>query len=60
MHLKMPKLLQQLSKLLQIRTYFYKRPKKFTKCICQKVFSRPVKWLNLIERQKENNQEILN
>jgi len=46
MHLKTPKHLQQKSKLLKIRVYFFsKRTNFLIKCICQKVFSRPVKWL---------------
>lgn len=39
MHLKTPKHLHQMSKLLQIRAYFYKRSNFFSpKCTCQKVF----------------------
>ncbi len=56
MHLKLPKHLQQKSKLLKIREYFFQKDKQ--KCICQKVFSRPVKWLkkNFVG-EKENNEE---
>ena len=58
MHLKTPKHLQQTSKLSKIRAYFYKRLKFYPKCACQKVFSRPVKWLKNFVGEKENNEEI--
>jgi len=61
MHLKTPKHLQQLSKLSKLRAYFYKRSKKFTKCACQKLFSRLVNWFlkNCLKRKK-NEQKIFN
>jgi hypothetical protein len=57
MHLKTPKHLQQKSKLLKIRAYFSKRTNFLIKCICQKVFSRLVKWLKNFVGEKENNEE---
>jgi len=57
MHLKTPKHLQQKSKLLKIRAYFYKRSNFSIKCICQKVFFRPVKWLKslLVKKKTKKN-----
>jgi len=57
MHLKTPKHLQQKSKLLKIREYFLQRSNFLIKCICQKVFSRPVKCLKNFVGERENNEE---
>jgi len=60
MHLKTPKHLQQMSKLSKLRAYFYKRWKIFTKCACQKVFSRLVNWLKKLLKKKKMNKKFFN
>ena len=37
--------------------FFYKRSNFLIKCICQKVFSRHVKWLKNFVGEKDNNEE---
>jgi len=58
MHLKTLKYLQQTSKLSKLRAYFHKRSKKFTKCACQKVFSKLVNWFFLNVKKEKNEQNF--